>query len=143
VGAVARVAFVAAVALIAAGCHDTEARPTNCLQAWNARENEPNRQRIVAANRGTLRVTVSEWVASHPAPEYTGTGCSYLFYDSRRYLSFSVAWERDGGATWEDAITQAGRRRPEQRFTEPNNATLREGGTLVGPAMRLGSRDRR
>ena len=112
-------AALIALALLAAGCHNGYAKPHGCIEAWNQRENDANRQRVLSDGR-QWRVHVSQFVVDHPGPEFTGTGCSYLFFDAQRYRSFSALWEQDGDAHWLDAVTQNGRRRPEQEFQSPN-----------------------
>ena len=121
-----RVPTLVVLALLLAGCHGGESKPQGCIGVWNARENDENRQRVLSADR-RWRVRVSQWLVSHPGREYTGTGCSYLFHDSERYLSFSAAWARNGGARWQDAIAQDGRRQPEQNFQLPNAIVTRDG----------------
>jgi hypothetical protein len=102
-----RVALVLVLLLAAVACggeeSDQRAAPRNCLAAWNDEDN-PNRD-AVPETMGAASVV--------PA----GAGCSYLFHDWGRFVSYRGSWG-DDGLVWQ----------PEQRgaWTSKRQRTARD-----------------
>lgn len=102
----------------------------DCVDAWNAPGNSANRSAAAAKHDG-WSVTLSEWVIGHPAPDPSGDdligeGCSYFFYSSTHWRSYSGGWEADGDLRWGMPHGGGGRRTSEQRI-QPPNAVHRQG----------------
>jgi hypothetical protein len=106
----------------------------DCLRAWNSRGNAANRSEAATEHEG-WSVAWSEWLVSHPAPDPSGDdlvggGCSYVFYSSTHWRSYSGGWEADGDLRWGIPPGGGGRRTPEQQI-QPPNATLQPHGKLA------------
>lgn len=106
----------------------------NCILAWNAAGNNGNRSAVTRDHVG-WSVAVSEWMVSHPASDprgndLIGEGCSYFFYSTTRWRSYSGGWEADGDLRWETPPTMGGKRTPEQQIVPPT-ALLRADGELA------------
>ena len=72
----------------------------SCSQAWNAPENEGNRERVAREGFEVARVGFSRTFSTPPAPGTDGTseGCGFLFHSDERHLSFGGDWQ-DGELT--------------------------------------------
>ena len=65
-----------------------------CFGAWNAAENQVNRERVAREGYEIARVGLSRTFADPPAPGTSGTseGCGFLFHSDERHLSFAGDW---------------------------------------------------
>ncbi|HXG72237.1 MAG TPA: hypothetical protein VNJ04_16625 [Gemmatimonadaceae bacterium] len=147
---------LAALTLLLAGCTvggdgPPDAKPAapvsrgangDCLRAWNSPGNAANRSEATAKH-DNWSAALSEWVIDHPAPhpsgdDLVGRGCSYFFYSSTHWRSYSGGWEVDGDLRWGMPHGGGGQRTPEQQL-QPPNAVLQQHGKLAQLAEDNGS----
>ena len=105
----------------------------SCLRAWNADGNAANRQFAVATTQA-WQVEVTHSVVDHPAPGSSGRGCSYLFFNSRRWMTFRGTWQANGDLRWAQPPSGTKPRFPEQRFLGPTSTVTFDGMIVEHPS---------
>lgn len=103
----------------------------DCVKAWNAPGNTANRSAAATKHNG-WSVSLSQWTVDHPisdpsGDDLTGAGCSYFFYSSTHWRSFSGGWEADGDLRWNTPSGGGGPRMTEQQIQPPNAVLLPHG----------------
>jgi hypothetical protein len=138
---VSRLACLAALAmLVTSGCSGhghavSRNADGSCLRAWNAAGNAANREFAVSTAQA-WRVEVTHSMVDHPAPGSTGRGCSYLFFNSKRWMTFGGTWQANGDLRWAQPPSGTKARFPEQRFLGPTSTVNSDGMIVAHPSAR-------